>query len=186
MQYRQNTKILLYNEIGLSHRLKGDELSAAETYKKLIREPVNIDLDNYKAVTQAHFYLWQFEKKQQNMDLSEDYFNKGIATLEYVIKSFPTVRSAEWASLTIGTYVLMRGNIQEAEKRAIMAKQGDFKGQGYLLLGLSYEYEGKLGKAKEEYESLIKDYPDVEESKMAQDFIKNLDNNKTNIEEILN
>ena len=181
----QNTKIVFLNEIAICQRLKGDRLSAAETYKKLIRERVDIDLNNYKVVVQAYFYLWRFEKEQQNIHLSENYFGKGIATLEYLIKCFPTVRSAESASLAIGTYELMRGNIKEAQKRAIIAKGGDFKGQGYLLLGLCYEYQKKLQKAKKEYESLINDCPNIAETRIAQDLIKRLDNGKTNIDKIL-
>lgn len=185
---KQNTKIGLYNEIALSYRLKSDESNAAETYRKLLSEPVNIDLNNYMIIAQAYFYLSQFEKKQQNTNISKNYFDKGIATLEYIIKKFPTTNSAEWASLTIGTYELLSGNIKEAQKRAIMAKRGDFnfKGQGYLLLGLCYEYQKEFGKAKKEYRHLIKNLPDSAESKIAQEFIKNLDNNKTNIEDFLN
>lgn len=184
MEY--NKKVALYNEIALSFRLKSDESSAAETYKKLLSEPVNIDLYNYEIIAQAYFYLFQFEKMQHNIKVSEDYFDKGIATLDYIIKNFPVTKAAEWASLTIGTYELLRGNIKEAEKRAVMAKHGDFKGQGYLLLGLCYEYQKKFGEAKEEYKRLIKNLPDAEESRIAQDFIKNLDRSETNIEGFLN
>ena len=178
-----NEKIALYNEIALCYRLKGDKHGAAEIYKKVVRDPVNIDLDNYMVIEQAYFYLSEFEKRQHNLNISNDYYNKSIATLEYIIKNFPVTKSAEWASLTIGTYELLRGNIKEAQKRAVIGKRGDYKGQAYLLLGLCYEYQKKFEEAKKEYKSLIKNFPDVEESKVAHEFIENLDNNKTNIEE---
>jgi tetratricopeptide (TPR) repeat protein len=182
---KKSTKISLYNEIALSYRLKGDKYGAAKTYKQLINEPVNINLNNYMMIAQAYFYLSQFEKEQGNIDISKNYFNKGIAILEYIVKNFPTTKSAEWASLTIGTYELLRGNIIEAQNRAIIAKQGDFKAQGYLLFGLCYEYQKEFEKARKEYKRLIKDLPNSDESKIAQEFIRNLDNNKTNIEEFL-
>ena len=66
-------------------------------------------------IEQAYFYLSEFEKRQHNLNISNDYYNKSIATLEYIIKNFPVTKSAEWASLTIGTYELLRGNIKEAQ-----------------------------------------------------------------------
>lgn len=184
MEY--NAKTALYNEIALSYRLKSDESSAAEAYRRLLSKPVNIDLNNYKVIAQAYFYLFQLEKGQHNIKVAEDYFDKGIATLDYIIKNFPVTKAAEWASIGIGTYELLRGNIKEAEKRAVMAKHGDFKGQGHLLLGLCYEYQKRFKEAKEEYKRLIKNFPDAEESKIAHDFIRNLDRNETNIEGFLN
>jgi len=179
------TKIFIYNQLALCYRLKGDEPRSAETYRKLISEPVSIDVDNYMLIAQAYFYLSQLERRQQGINISQNYFDKGIATLKYIIKNFPTSRSAEWANLTIGIYELSRGNVKEAQKRAIMAKQGDIKGQGYLLLGLSYEYQKKFEEAKEEYKHLIENLPEAEESKIALEFIKKINNNKTNIEEFL-
>jgi tetratricopeptide (TPR) repeat protein len=180
-----DTKFAIYNEIALCYRLKRDEESAAKTYRKLVSDPVRIDLNNYMIIAQSYFYLSQFETRRQKIIISEDLFNKGIATLEYIIKNFPTTRSADWASLTIGTYELSRGNIKEAQKRAILAIQGDFGGQGYLLLGLCYEYQRKFGEAREEYQRLVENLPDAEETRVAHEFIKNLDANKPNIEKML-
>ncbi len=178
-------RIAIYNEIGICYRLKSDKSAAADTYRKLVSEPVSIDLDNYMIIAQAYLYLSQFEKAGGKGSKSHDYLDKGISTLEYVVKNFPATRSAEWANLTIGTYELLRGNIGEARKLATMVKRGDFKAQGYLLVGLSYEYEKKYQIAREEYKSLVAEFPDAEESKIARDFIKKLDSNKANVDEFL-
>jgi len=180
-----NTRITLYNEIAVCYRLKGDRYSVAEAYKKLINERVSIDLDNYMAISQAYFYLSQFEKRRGNIERARSYFDEGVGVLEYIIKNYPTTQSAEWANLTICTYELLRGNIKEAQKRGIIAKRGNLGAQGYLLLGLTYEYDNKLKEARREYESLIKEFPNTLESQQARELITNLDNGKSNLKGLL-
>lgn len=180
-----NTRTTLYNDIALCYRLKGDRYGAAETYKKLIDESVRIDLDNYVVISQAYVYLSQFEKRRNNIEGSKNYFDKGVEVLEYITKNFPMTQSAEWANLTICTYELYRGNIKEAQKRVLLAKRGNLGAQGYLLLGLTYEYENKLKEAREEYESLIKKFPGSLESQQASELITNLDNGKGNLKGLL-
>ncbi|MHA2343604.1 MAG: tetratricopeptide repeat protein [Candidatus Hodarchaeales archaeon] len=183
---KANTRVFLYNEIALCYRLNNDIASAEETYNALIQQQINIDLDNYEIISQAYFYLAKIAKRRQNLALNKDYLNKGILVLGQIINNYPNTRTSEWANVTIGIYELFRGNVTEAQKRAVLAKEGSFENQGYLLSGLYYEYQKEFKKAIDEYKRLIKNFPNSAESKVARQFIENLDNNKTNIEEFLN
>lgn len=180
-----NSRIFLFNEVALCHRLEGDLCRAGEIYKKIINETVDINLDNYKIISQAYFYLYRLEKSRKHVDLSEQYFNKGIEVLKSIINTFPLTDSAEEANLTIGGYSLLKGDIKEAEERAIIAKRGLFKCQGYLLMGLCYEYKKKFKEALEEYKSILRLASCKEEMVIANEFIKNLEAKKTNVEEFL-
>jgi tetratricopeptide (TPR) repeat protein len=182
-----NEKIVFYNEIALCYILKGDYNRAGEIYKKIVNEIVNLDLDNYKIISQAYFYLYRLERFRKNKNLSEYYFKKGIETLEYIINSFPFTISAQEANLRIGGYFLLNGNIEEAEKRARIAKKGDFRCQAYFLMGLCYEYQRKFKEASDEYKVILGSPScKTEEKEIAKEFIKNLKVKKTNIEEFMN
>jgi len=182
-----NEKIAFYNEIALCYILKGDYNKAGEIYKKVVNEIVNPDLGNYKIISQAYFYLYRLERFRKNKNLSEQYFKRGIETLEYIINTFPLTISAQEANLRIGGYFLLKGNIEEAEKRARIAKKGDFRCQAYFLMGLCYEHQSKFKDASNEYKVIL-DSPSckTEEKEIAKEFIKNLQAKKTNIEEFMN
>jgi len=180
-----HAKIAIYNEIALCYKLVSNKDGAAEAYRGLLDEAESVDLDNYLIITQANFYLSRFEQERKDTGKSRLYLDKAMQTLEAIIKQFPTTTSAEWANLTLASYELYRGNVEAARKRGVIAKQGEFKAQGYLLLGLCYEFEKKFAEAREEYKALIRDLPEAKESKIAENMIKNLDINKTNVEDFL-
>lgn len=178
-------RVFLYREIFECYLLENDYGNAAKACQLLVKQPITIDLDNYFTITQAYRYLTLFENKHGDTKKAAYYAKESNDIFEYLINNYPLTPAAQSANLGIGELELQNGNVKAAEKRAILAIQGDMKTLysylGYMLLAACYEYQDKFKDAEKIYEKVIKEFPDY--ASAAQMYLNSLKHNKSRVKE---